>query len=242
MKRWMVLLLNIAAASCALAHDGRRFEVKVIDGKIVAHGYVSNGVDDGGGVIRPYYNALHGHWENNPSPAITAASADLPGFDILDEADELIGHDLTYQLLGGKKWTSPVEGGPVVLEDLAPSEIFVTYGFDTLSTASGGSLTLLSIFNGSNGDDLDLSYDIADKPIGVVHLLELRLSTDAPGIEASDTIYTILTPQGQFHHVALYLEGVLGTPIPEPTVLGLILTGITLYRRRARRRAAPVAN
>ena len=51
------------------------FEIVVNDGQLAAQGYISNGVDDGGGVVRPYLNAIHGHWANNPSPAIEAASA-----------------------------------------------------------------------------------------------------------------------------------------------------------------------
>ncbi|MEM6334091.1 MAG: hypothetical protein AAF823_12215 [Planctomycetota bacterium] len=98
------------ATGVTWAHDGRRFEVKVVDGQLVAHGYDSAGNDDGAGAIRAYYNAIHAHWTN--SVVGSGATATLPGFDVLDEASELAGYDLDYTLVGASKWTvTPDTGG-----------------------------------------------------------------------------------------------------------------------------------
>ncbi|MEL6741291.1 MAG: prepilin-type N-terminal cleavage/methylation domain-containing protein, partial [Planctomycetota bacterium] len=66
-----------------LEHDGRRLRIEVVDNTLVAQGYISgaNPSDDGGGVVRPYINAIHGHWENNPASGVNAASARRPRTD-----------------------------------------------------------------------------------------------------------------------------------------------------------------
>lgn len=89
---WMV-------SSLTFAHGGRRFGVKGLGDKLFAQGYDRVGNDDGGGGVRPYFNAMHDHFND-----LTGAStADLPGFDLLDEADEMNGFDLdpTYDYLSG---------------------------------------------------------------------------------------------------------------------------------------------
>ena len=62
-------------AGFASAHDGRRFEILLADDQLLALGYNSSGVDDGAGVTRPYYNAMHDHW-SNLGPGL-GATADL---------------------------------------------------------------------------------------------------------------------------------------------------------------------
>lgn len=236
------LLLAVAISTAALAHDGRRFEVQIINGQLVAQGYISNAVDDGGGVVRPYVNAIHGHFANLPGPTV-AASATLPGFDIPNNTAPLVGHDLTLEITGGAKWTSPATSGPVNLSPLDPAdEIFVSKGVTTVSTASPGTVSLLANYDGTNGIDLDLSYDIILEPAGVLYVVNGVLGTSAPGILDSNPISIILSPDGanpmeRLHHPSLYLESQVGQFIPEPTSLAMLgaMAGLVAVRPRKNR-------
>jgi len=224
------LLLNAAAlgavASIASAHDGRRFDIQVIDGQIFAQGYITEGSpDDGGGRVRPYRNAIHDHWINNEVPGIDAAMAWLPSFDLL-EPGPLAGHDLTLTLTGASRWVDPPVGpdGMVpddtlpALEPLDPDEeIFVGFDGESVSTGNPGSLTLGEDIPSGGLDELDVRYDITLEPTGVIYVVEFRLSTDAPGIDDSETVYALLAPQGStriegLHYQSLFLEAYLGIP------------------------------
>ena len=241
-KTMTVSLVLAGAAACAHAHDGRRFEIVVNDGQLFAHGYISNGVDDMGGVIRPYYNALHGHWSNNPSPAIQAASTDLPGFDVF-AGSELAGHSIDIELVGAQKWTDvpampPAGTVPDLVDLTGDDEVFVSFGSTTVSTNAMGGFTLVDSVSASGSLDIDLSYDIASRPSGELYVLEFLLSTDAVGIAASDSVYVILSPDGngpmeRLHHAALYTENFLGTPVPTPGAVAVLgLGGLVAVRRR----------
>lgn len=254
----------VLATGVAWAHDGRRFEVKVIDGQIVAHGYDSAGNDDGGGAIRAYYNAIHAHWTN--SVVGNGATATLPGFDVLDEAGELAGYDLDYELVGAKKWTVTPDTGehgshtahsathdagdggthdgghgssPMIhLMPLSGEVIGLSYNGSAMTTDAPGVVELVDDWDGQvgsgNGFDLDFLYQIALAPTDTLFVLEGVLSTDAPGVADSATVYTILAPQGHgFHANALSLEAFLGTPVPEPGVALVAAMGaVALLRRR----------
>jgi len=226
MQRNTIMIITAAglglSAASADAHDGRRFEIKIHQGQLVAHGYNSAGVNDGGGVERDYYNALHDHWTWNPVPSVNASSADLPGFDVF-EPGPLLGHDLTLTLTGARKWVSPPMSPPdgTVPDFVAldPAEtIFVGYQGDLMDTVTLGAVTLATDLAPAGALDLDLAFDIAQRPAGVLYVLEFELSTDAPGIAGSDTVHIILSPDGdnpmqKLHHASLYLERYLGTPI-----------------------------
>ncbi|MEM0914031.1 MAG: hypothetical protein AAGK09_05405 [Planctomycetota bacterium] len=243
-------------AVAASAHDGRRFEIKVVDDQLVAHGYHSAGIDDGAGVQRDYYNALHAHWTNNTVGS--GATATLPGFDILGEAPGLAGYDVDYTLTGAKKWvvTPPASGHmghgthgghdpghpEIHLMPLDGELLGLSYGLtgQDVTTDSPGTIDLVTGWDGvvgsGNGYDLDFLYQIAVAPTDTIFVLEGVLSTDAPGIAASETVYTILSPTGHsFHANSLALEAYLGTPIPEPMTVSLAaLVGVGwLVRRRA---------
>ncbi len=234
--------LALTTALPAFAHGGRRFEVKVVDDQLVTHGYITEGLDDdGGGLIRPYYNAIHAHFSNKTS---NFATADLPGFDVLDDADALIGYDLQWIATGFKKWSSPDTAGPVDLTDLDMDEVIeVVYGGNSVrsdnaaASPSEFTLDLLPNFDGDNGEDLDLTYDFyGDNPLGEIYVIESILTTDAPGIADSTTVYTILSPDGdnpmqRLHHAALFTERSLGTPVPEPAVLSMAVLLPALLRR-----------
>ncbi|MEM1208518.1 MAG: PEP-CTERM sorting domain-containing protein [Planctomycetota bacterium] len=235
---------SILAASAALfvagssvAHDGRRFEIKVVDDQLVAHGYISgvDPTDDGGGLIRPYYNAVHAHWE----PGLTGATQTLPGFDLLDGADALDGYDVTYTLTGASQWTPGGHGHGGIHLMPAEQTLGVAYDGVLLTTQTLGSHVLVQdwdgvVGSGSNGYDIDLSYSIATAPTDVIYLIEGYLSTDAPGIADSTTVYTILSPSGHgFHHASLSLEAFVGTDVPEPATLALMaIGGLVSLRRR----------
>ena len=218
------------------AHDGRRFDVTVIDGQLYAQGYLS-GVDpinDGGGIERPYFNAIHGHFSNTNSAAL--AITGLPGFDIREEnASELQGFDLALTLIGSGVWDSPPaqdgsgfaqDFGEPQLTDLAADEtIFASFGSTTVDTDALGILTLATAISG-DVLDIDLDYEINNQPVNSIHFLEWELSTSNPDIANSSSIYTILSPDGvgvveRLHFQSLALEEGLGVTlavaVPEPS-------------------------
>ena len=225
------------------AHDGRRFDIIVVDGQLAAQGYLSgtDPTDDGGGVIRPYFNAIHGHF--NPSVGSTFF-ATLPGFDLFDDtADLLRGADLSLELLSASKWENPVVGTTPFLVGLDATET-IGVGFDTQPSIDSdrlGSFTLASAVNGSV-TDIDLAYSIDTDPANTLYALEWRLSTTLAGIVDSESVYTILSPPGtgpveRLHHESLALERALGTTaVPEPnSLLMLAIAGsLGLFKRRKR--------
>jgi len=246
MHRLKFLCAAVIAAtivSSALGHPGRRFEILVIDDQLVAQGYLSPGVmePDSSGNPRPYYNSLHDHWSNSLGSSVNA-SADLPGFDLLDASSfaGTAGASLSIELVASKKWESPpAMPGPGTVpnfEALGTGEtIFIEYGTDFFDTASPGSFTLASNITGPISD-IDLDYSIDDEPTGVLYVLEWVLSTNVPGIADSDPIHVILSPQMELHHASLYTEAYLGTPIPEPATIVMLLFGIVPLAIALRRR------
>jgi len=100
--------------------------------------------------------------------------------------------------------------------------------------------------NPSNGYDVDLTYlyDGPSAPLDAIYVLETVLSTDAPGIADSDTVYTIFAPDGsgpinRLHFAALFTEQQLGTVVPEPASAALLAVGGALVltgRRHGRKR------
>lgn len=238
----LTLSLTLTLSLSVLAHDGRRFEVQVIDNQLVAQGYISGelATDDGGGLIRPYYNAIHGHFSNSELQP-NYATATLPGFNVLDNATALAGLDLTMTITGFQKWSSPAMSGPVSLTSLDGDEVMaVNYGGTAVLSSSfmtgTDSFTLVSGFNGTDAGDIDLLYEfVGDNPSGEIYVIESVLSTNAPGVLNSTTVYTLLSPDGanmaeKLHHQSLYLESQLGVPEPGAFVLAALLP--VLMRRR----------
>ncbi len=241
-----VCVLCLAFATAGWAHVGRRFEVKTESvgslEKLYALGYSSGGVDDGGGVTRSYRNAIHDHWSN----IFGSATASLPGFDVLVPGS-LEGHSLSVELLGVTKWVDPPlmdmggmmmvpEGTVPVLESLGSENLFVGFDSQMITASSLGTLTLDNSIAAA-GAHLDLIYGIDLEPESVLYSLEWVLSTDAPGVLDSDSIYTILAPDGsnmmeKMHMESLYLESYLGTPlgaaVPEPATMVLGSVAILL--------------
>ena len=174
MKTKLVFALLAIFAGLGLktlaAHDGRRFDITVIDNQLYAQGYLSNpvaGSDDGGGLVRPYFNAVHSHFSNSNSGS--NAFADLPGFDIrVSNARELQGHDLVLTLIGSGKWDSPIpQDGSGLAQDfgvpnltgLASGEtLFVSNATELVDTSTLGSITLAQNITG-DVLDIDPDYD-----------------------------------------------------------------------------------
>ncbi|MEM7575930.1 MAG: hypothetical protein AAF328_00525 [Planctomycetota bacterium] len=236
----------------ATAHDGRRFRVEIdTTRQLIARGYNSNDrpVDPAGD--RDYDNAIHDHWVN--STVGTTASATLPGYDLAPEtANTLSGYDLFWTLTGAQQWvvSDPVtsEQADALTIDLQPLdsgiELFARIGTQTpVSTSTPGTLTLVADIADDNGTDLDLLYEINAQPTDTLYLLEAVLSTNAPGIADSETVYSIFSVDGSAfpmaerpantrHWAALRLEETLGTPVPEPAFMGTTLGVMALTMRR----------
>ncbi len=203
--RALVLGVVSAAVAAAPADAVRRFEIKVVDGRLVAHGYSTDG-DDGGGAIRPFYNAVHDHWFDIGGGEW---GANQPGFDVF-VAGELEGHSIELTLIGSGKWATPGVGEPNVVP--LDSEL-MTASFDgvTVSTDALGTLPLTSAVGAGGAPDLDPFYTIDSQDSGIIHVLEFTLSTSAPGVADSGTV-SVLIAEG-LHGPCLELEAFLGTPL-----------------------------
>ena len=258
-SRTLILTLTIAltSAQMLLAHGGRRLDVVVIDGKLHAQGYNSGSFDQAD-YLRPYTNAIHNHWSAGSD--VTG----LPGFDVTfansfvdengttqqygyqNDASQLSGFDLSIELTGAGKWTSPTTTTYVESPFDINESISVAFGSTLINTDNLGTGTSL-VFdlvtdwsNPLNRLDLDPAYllDVAPEVSGSLYFLEWELSSENPDIESSDSVYTIFAPPGQVHGQALELEQTLGAAaatVPEPSALGLIGLGVSILATRRRR-------
>lgn len=114
------LSLWILGSSLTLAHDGRRLEVIVVSGQLVAQG-VNTGPDDGAPPVRPYENAIHGHWTNVPS--LNSGTSSQPGYDVTQfVSGELAGYRLDLDWVGSYTWidSSQMPGHGMTLEPDMP--------------------------------------------------------------------------------------------------------------------------
>ena len=238
----LTALIVVSTTSIAQAHSGRRLEIMIHDSQLVAQGYISgsNPTDDGGGLVRPYFNAVHSHWGNVGPVAI----ADLPGFDLHSPVG-LMGYDLTLALTGAGKWSDPMNNmfaGEPVLSPLDLGEtINVGFGAQTdIDTDTLGSFLIADNIAGPVMD-IDLNYSIFINPVNTLYYLQWQLSTNAPGVGASQSIYTIFAPDPSatsgLHHRALMLESYLGiAAVPEPSAVSLLaLASIGMIGKRRRR-------
>lgn len=237
MKRFTMTQLTLALsagllAGDALAHDGRRFDIQVIDGQLVAQGYISGSdpVDDGNGVVRDYYNAIHGHWAGLPNETTPVfSSASLPGFDLYDQA-ELVGFDLYLSVLGVKKWSDApfadfTAGGddhgghaPAMTTDhgdgfmphflAIPVDEAITVKLTSTGTQITGTPLLIDDAVGSEGHyDLTFDYFAGDPtlanavaPTDALYLVELQLTAPGSGVAGSEVIHVILSPLADGSH------------------------------------------
>ena len=232
----LVALMSVPAQ----AHDGRRYEVQLVENQLWARGYVG-GMDDGGGTIRPYYNSLHDHWTNAPGDK-QEANADLPAWDVHD-MDPLLNHQVSLTLAGSFKWESPpLMPAPGTVPNFVPlaNDDIITIKFEgqEIDTNNPGTIILVNSVDPHGHFDLHLDYQIDKKPADEIYVLEWILDTTAPDIAASRSIYTLLspdgaTPQERLHHASLYTEAWLGVPEPGPASILALLAGLAgLIRRR----------
>ena len=253
----LALTLALLSSELLLAHGGRRLDVVVIDGKLHAQGY-NSGSFDRADYLRPYTNAIHNHWA--PGSDVTS----LPGFDVTfansfvdetgttqaygyqNDARELEGFDLSIELTGAGKWTSPTTTAYVESPFAVDESINIGYRSTLLSTDNLATSTTLGFdlvtdwSNPRNRLDLDPSYllDLEPEPTGSIYFLQWQLSSDNPEIESSDAVYTIFSPPGQVHPQSLALEQTLGTSlsaVPEPSAVALIGLGLSILAVRRRR-------
>ena len=243
----ILLITNLAHG-----HSGRRLEIRVVDNQLVAQGYISGDVpvDDGAGITRPYFNAIHSHFSATTS---TAAFATLPGFDLLNDdgnADALTGFNLDLELIGSGRWTPPTpimtpdgpDFGVILLEALDSSQVLeaTTQAHATVAqnqTVASTSLGKINLSDSVAGaiSDIDFDYILTANP-GTTHFaLEWKLSSGNPDVMDSGSIYTVLSPTGA-HHAALALERSLSTSaVPEPSGMLLLILGSSCAALRRRR-------
>jgi hypothetical protein len=251
MLRFVSIILAIILAGPAWGHGGRQFEILVINNQLFAQGK-NIGPGDGADSPRPYYNSIHDHWANDfdPDPNVMTAAAGRPGYDVTSPGP-LGGEDIFLTVLGGSKWGAdpnvllPDPNTIPVLLPLDPDEemTVIFHGFEVGNTTDGGTFELIHEVdpNGYMHQD-SLTYAIGQNPVDMIYVLELQLSTSAPGIEPSDTIYSIFSPEGitpslKLHYHSLFLEEFLGTPIPEPSSFVLLsMAGLLIGTRERRSR------
>jgi len=232
--------------STTFGHEGRRFEIFVDnDQTLWAQGSIGGGVDDGGGLVRPYLNVMHDHWANAPGLK-QEAIATLPAWDIIDPHPSLQGHSLTAELVSAFKWVAPPLMPPTDtipdFQPLSPGEVAeITNFVDVVNSNSLGSMELTPFVDIHGHFDLPIEYKINKKPENELIIFEWRLSSGNPDVNDSSSIYAILSPDGstpaeRLHHASLFTERYLGiTPVPEPTSMwlaGLVATSMVLRRRR----------
>ena len=235
-----VLSISLAIGQPTSGHDGRRFEVQVVDNQIVAQG-VNTGTNDGAPDTRPYPNAIHDHWQNSLVGS-DSAMATLPGFDIPSSATPLWSQPFYLTLNSVTKWVSPPmmpsvgtipQLTPLPAGELVEVTIDASTYSQTIDSDSLGTILLspsVSIFGIS---DLDLLYEVNKQPAGEIYVLNTTLSSGNTGVENSDPVYIILSPDGanhaeRLHHAALFLEENITSAIivPEPGCGILLMIGL----------------
>lgn len=260
------LALAALTAAPAFAHAGRNFAVQVVDDgqagqQLRLQGFNTlgpeAGVDPNG---RQFFGAVHDHFAFLPGGG---AEAEQPGFLVNASEAGLLGHSLTLQVIGAKKWV--VDRNAVLMEGsamLAPGIGIDDINYDDLAsgetifinavrnsgsfvdTANLGELVLTGSGGVADGglagsDDIEVTYDIGVQAPDTIFVIESVLKTSAPGVADSASFFTILSPDGddmrdRLHFPSLLVEQSLGTPVPEPAGLAVLAVLLPLAARRRR--------
>lgn len=232
LRALMAGALVALVTTTAWSHDGRRFQVLVDDGQLVAQG-ANTGADDGSPAVRPYTGAIHDHWRNSPLIGFDLANAVAPEFDVVDPPATLVDRPLYLSLVSVKKWVNPprmpTPGMQPLLEELDPGEmVSIGLGVNQVDSQTLGDLLLVPSVPTGGVLDLALDYRINRKPANEIHVLELTVSSPLSSVAPSGSIYVLLSPDGatpaeRLHHASLYLEAYLGYQTPEPATVGSAL-------------------
>ncbi len=245
-----VLALCLLAPCWGFGHGvGRLFDIAVVDGKLVAQGYNTGGFD-GGETVRPYVNSIHDHFNFIISDGQPLGVTDYPSWDVGilpgSNISELIGFGLNVELIGSGKWINvPAQDGTGLAQDFGkpelmffsnqfllinPAEIIrVSFGGDTINTLNLGGFQFSDEVTGPIAD-LDFKFFIDQHNATEIYFVQFRLTTNAPGVEDSDSIYVIQSPDGigpveRMHFQSLYLERYFGNVDPKPVLGDVNLDG-----------------
>ncbi|MEN1681124.1 MAG: hypothetical protein AAGJ46_16175 [Planctomycetota bacterium] len=220
--------------------------MELVDGKLQTQG-INTGPEDGAPAVRPYLNAIHHHWSNVEAQGF--AFSLLPGFDVPPNAT-LTGHRLELELTGVSRWIDPPlmpdSFTSVRLSPLAAGIELSIAGNGEVDSERLGTLPLLESTPPEGASDLDLYYQINDLPSSEIYVLTLVMSAYPPagapsGIESSDPIHVILSPDGaspqsRLHHASLFLEAHLAS-VPEPSSAcvssAMICVALLIRRKRS---------
>lgn len=238
-------VLFACCQSFVFAHEGRRFEVFVDSDKTLwAQGSIGGGMDDGGGVVRPYLNTIHDHWANAPGDK-QEAIATLPAWDITDPHPSLLGHSLTAELVDAFKWVAPPLMPPAgTIPDFQPLDagevVEITNFIDTVDTNTFGTIELVNMIDIHGHFDLPIEYKINKKPVNEIFVFEWVLSSGADDVMNSHSIFAILSPDGstpaeRLHHASLFTEqhfGIVVVPEPSSFIVVAVMGGWLASRRR----------
>lgn len=227
---WVIMACLVDLLACpAAAHDGRRFDVQVVQGKLVAQGVNTSDVGDGRPAVRPYLNSIHDHWRDVPS--LDIATAFLPEFDVRQSVGQLVDYQLELEWKNARKWVDPpkmpLSDTNVNLVPLDVGELISLNGDYSTSTSDDlGTLILHPSIPVGGILDMGFAYVLNHLTQPEIHVLTFEMRAvptqpDLPALQPSEPIYVLLAPDGpdpmaRLHHASLFLEERI-TTIPEPS-------------------------
>lgn len=206
--------LILIACGIAQAHPGRRFEVRIVDNRLVAQGVNTLESRPMGELpTRPYANVIHDHFTNYVISGEPIAVANLPGFDVPAELRALWGYRVMLRIDGTFEVPLDSISSPVKISDLlkpleAPRTLTISMNDGAAhSTALPKELTLVDTVPRQGSFDLDPHFQASFAASDSFIVIVLTIMATAPGIQSSAPVWIVLAPPGhQFHHSALRLE------------------------------------